>query len=291
MKIRKTHSLATLALAAAASSPASLRAQTIAAGDTRLVGFATSIQSSSVAPGTSAAVSNPLAPLGAPDQGFDGVATNGLFSLGDPQPGVTPGQITLGFNQAITNGAGDDFAVFENATNFTADFGSGGIFAELAFVEVSTNGSDFARFNNVSNSTLPDSDPGTPPLPTDLLADFGLAFATLPDRGLVSGFAGADPALAGTLFDLDSLLNDAAVLSGAVDLSEINFVRLVDIPGDGRFTDSNGNPIFDAFDPGNSTGGFDLDAVGVLNQVPEPGSAALLVALTGLAVLRRRHAS
>ena len=56
----------------------------------------------------------------------------------------------------------------------------------------------------------------------------------------------------------------------------INFVRLVDIVGDGRTTDSNGNPIFDAFSPNNATGGFDLDAVGVLNAVPEPTTAALL---------------
>lgn len=285
MKIRKTHSVATLALVATAISPAASRAQTLAADDARLVGFATSVQNSSAAPGTSGAVDNPLAALGAPDQGFNGIATNGLFSLGDPVPGVAGGQITLGFDRAITNGAGDDFAVFENAD----DFGAFGLFVELAFVEVSTDGNTFARFNNVSDSTLPDNDPNTPALATDLLADFGQAFATLPDRDLVSGLAGADPAFVGTLFNLDALLGDALVISGAVDLTEINFVRLVDIPGDGRFADSNGNPIFDAFDPGNVTGGFDLDAVGVINQIPEPGSAALLAALVGVAARCRRH--
>src|SRR4029079_17716055 len=49
--------------------------------------------------------------------------------------------VTVGFDFPITNGPGTDFVAWENG------FVSGGnVFGELGFVEVSTNGIDFARF-------------------------------------------------------------------------------------------------------------------------------------------------
>lgn len=278
--------------ALAAGLPALASAQPIAADDSRLAGFATSVAefSPSTPDSLSPEVSSPSAALGAPDSGSTGAPDFlpvGLVSLGDAPVGTASGSITLGFDQAITNGAGADFAIFENASDFT-NFGSG-IFAELAFVEVSTDGNTFARFATSSLTTFPD--PNGNALDTDLQLDFSgnQDFATLPSRSLVSGFAGADPAFNGTLFDLSALSSVAEVLAGTVDLDLINFVRLIDIAGDGRTTDSNGNPIFDAFSPNNATGGFDLDAVGVLNAVPEPTTAALL-SLAGLSLLRRRRA-
>ena len=92
----------------------------------------------------------------------------------------------------------------------------------------------------------------------------------------------------GTLFDLNDLLADALVQGGLVDLSAIAFVRVVDVPGDGSFLDSLGNPILDAWVTTGS-GGVDLDAVAALHLVPEPGTL-LLVGL-GLAALSRRRAS
>ena len=56
-----------------------------------------------------------------------------------------PGYITLGFETGISNGDGYDFAVFENAFG-----GAASVFAELGYVEVSSNGVDFARFDSVS---------------------------------------------------------------------------------------------------------------------------------------------
>ncbi|MEO1235477.1 MAG: PEP-CTERM sorting domain-containing protein [Planctomycetota bacterium] len=264
-------------------------AQPIADDDPALVAFATEVVDFSPAPGLADSVSDPDAALGAPDSGSTGspdFTPVGLVSLGDPATGVSAGSITLGFDQAITNGTGADFAVFENAGSFTP----GEVFAELAFVEVSTNGTDFARFPTESSTTFPD--PAGPALPTDLVLDFSgnQDFATVPLSNTLTGFAGIDPAFSGTPFDLEALVADALVLSGVVDLDEINFVRLVDIPGDGRDVDSLGNPIFDAFSPGNATGGFDLDAVGVINQVPEPG-AGLLLAAAGLVAGRRRRGS
>ena len=60
-----------------------------------------------------------------------------VLSLGDG------GFITLEFDPPIGNGPGDDFAVFENGFY---DNATGELFGEFAFVEVSSNGVDFARF-------------------------------------------------------------------------------------------------------------------------------------------------
>ena len=66
-----------------------------------------------------------------------GVST-AVVSLGDG------GSITLTFAQEIYDGPGFDLAVFENGITDT--------FLELAFVEVSSNGIDFARFAAVSQT-------------------------------------------------------------------------------------------------------------------------------------------
>ena len=228
--------------------------------------------------------------MGAPNVGSTGspnFSPIGLVSLGDPSPGEAAGSITLGFSTPVNNSLGERIAVFENASNF------GTLFAELAFVEVSSDGVVFSRFETSSSVTSPDSDPVNSA--TDLIRDFfgNLDFATLPSRDLVSGFAGADLSFVGTIFDLSELENDSLVLDGSVDLDNIGFVRLVDIPGDGRETDSFGNPIFDAFSPNNATGGFDLDAIGVVSAaaVPEPSSLALFGFASTVVVLRRRRNS
>ena len=63
----------------------------------------------------------------------------------DPDTYKGPGEITLNFDTTIYNGDGCDFAVFENS------FGSAsGVFAELGYVEVSTDGDNFARFDSIS---------------------------------------------------------------------------------------------------------------------------------------------
>ena len=63
---------------------------------------------------------------------------NNVVSLGDG------GVATLTFSDSIyiTNGLGNDFAVFENAFNNT--------FLELSFVEVSSDGENFFGFDSVS---------------------------------------------------------------------------------------------------------------------------------------------
>ena len=91
----------------------------------------------------------------------------------------------------------------------------------------------------------------------------------------------------GTPFDLENLADDPLVIGGQVNLDEINFARIVDIPGSGDFLDSSGDPIYDAWHTWGS-GGVDLEAVGVINEVPEPATMCILVA-GGLGVLFRRR--
>jgi hypothetical protein len=186
-----------------------------------------------------------------------------VVSLGDG------GSITLSFPRPITNGSGFDFAVFENSF---AD-----AFLELALVEVSTNGVDFVRFPAVSL--------------TQTAAQIG-AFDPLDSTNL-HNLAGKYRAGFGTPFDLA----DVAGLSPAVDAANISFVRLVDVVGsiDPAFAtlDSLGNRINDPYPTAFASGGFDLDAVGVVHAVPEPGSLAIgsasAVAMLAVCTRRRRR--
>ena len=76
-------------------------------------------------------------------------------------------------------------------------------------------------------------------------------------------------------FDLENLVNEPSVVAGEIDLNQINFVRIVDIPGNGSFLDSEGRPIYDPWQtPIPGSGGFDLEAIGAINTntVPEPTS-------------------
>ncbi len=81
-----------------------------------------------------------------------------VVSLGDLTAaqitaGNPAGRITLRFARPIRNLSGADFVIFENG--FTSGFntggsGIGGVFAELAYVEVSADGVNFQRFNPTS---------------------------------------------------------------------------------------------------------------------------------------------
>ena len=148
------------------------------------------------------------------------------------------GALTLTFDPPIADGAGPDFAVFENG--FADDF------LELAWVEVSSDGEHFARFGGVSLSESPVD-----------------AFGRL-DTARIGGFAGRYRAGQGTPFDLADLDGDAGVLAGLVDRSAIAYVRVVDVIGDGSILDSLGNPVYDPF-PVSGSAGFDLDGVAVLS--------------------------
>ncbi len=163
--------------------------------------------------------------------------------------GGEPGTLTLGFDVVIADGPGPDIAVFENSFIALTD---GLLFAELAFVEVSSDGSVFARFPAEADTAGPPQ-PFTTLDPTDI---YNLAGKHLNGGG----------ASWGTPFDLAELAGAPEVVSGAVDPGAIRFVRIVDIPGDGSFADAMGRAVFDPW-PTSGSGGVDIDAVGVLNAV------------------------
>lgn len=164
------------------------------------------------------------------------------------------GQITLTFSGTIFDGPGADFAVFENSFSDT--------FLELGWVEVSSNGVDYFRFANYSFTPA-------------AIAGFGSV-----DPTNIEGLAGKYRQGYGTPFDLSTLAGNAGL-----DINNVQYVRIVDIIGNGTQFDSypanlgGPHPIYDPF-PTSGTGGFDLDALGVMHfsatQVPEPGTYALL---------------
>ncbi len=162
-------------------------------------------------------------------------ADNLSVSLGDG------GMATLEFNSHIIDGPGFDFAVFENA--FMDDF------LELAFVEVSSDGLHFVRFPSAS-LTSSASQKG--------------AFDRI-DAQKINNLAGKYRTLYGTPFDL-SVLDTSSVL----DMKNITHIRIIDVVGNITFFssfDASGNIINDPWPTPFYSCGFDLDAVGILNNL------------------------
>jgi hypothetical protein len=150
------------------------------------------------------------------------------------------GLVTVSFDAELSDGVGAEIAVFENGLGTTEE-----LFGELAYVEISSNGTDFVRFPGTTTRRTP-------------VKDFGRINAAD-----YAGFAGLHPGGTGTAFDLAELASDPKVTGGQVDLSAIRYVRLIDVIGDGSETDKNGNPIYDPY-PTTGTAGFDLDGVALL---------------------------
>jgi hypothetical protein len=171
------------------------------------------------------------------------------------------GHITLRFDPPIADGPGSDFAVFENS------FSDG--FLEVAWVEVSSDGSHFVRFPAFSLTPGP-------------VAAFGSSMDATNLEGLAGKYRGGF----GTPFDLTRLAGAAGL-----DVGAVTHVRLVDVVGDGSapndltpaslagwlgmplaslppslVTIASGAPaaIYDPY-PTVGSAGFDLDAVGVLH--------------------------
>lgn len=217
-------------------------------------------------------------------RGSTTISTTGINSLGDLDAdeiaaGALPGYLTVTFPTGIRNGAGPDFAVFENGFVFPSE---PYLFAEFAFVEVSSNGSDFIRFPAISTNTT-------------WAGDFGPGFAGY-DVTNVYNLAGKHPSGFGTPFDLAELAADPLVVGGQVNLNNIQYVKLVDIPGSGAFLDSQGHPILDNWLTSGGSGGFDFrlpagQGVGVIHAVPEPAAAVVASAATALCAARRRRTS
>ena len=188
--------------------------------------------------------------------------TADVFSLGDG------GSITLFFATGVGDGPGDDFAVYENGF-----YSIEGLFAEFAFVEVSSNGVDFARFDALSFRAEPVG-----------------SFEPV-DPNDYENFAGDQPLDSGTGFDLAELVGHPLVASGLLDLNDVAYVRLIDVIGNGTTLDADAQQVWDPYPTAFAAGGFDAEAVGVLHVAPEPGASVLLAAgASCLALLARWRA-
>jgi len=166
-----------------------------------------------------------------------GKADGQVVSLGDG------GSATLTFDTVISDHDGWDFAVFEN--------GFSDSFLELGFVEVSSDGIHFVRFPSVSL--------------TQTQKQVG-AWDTLDTRKLYN-LAGKYRVLYGTPFDLYQLRDSAGI-----DIHHITTIRVIDVVGCiqdpyARY-DSQGHKINDPWPTPFNTCGFDLDAVGLVQNAP-----------------------
>lgn len=181
----------------------------------------------------------------------------GLASFGNPTdvlgPSGTPcslgdgGSITLTFALPITNAPGPDFVVFENGFAL-----GGGVFAECGFVEVSSDGTNFARLPAFCRRTVP-----TGAFDAINPADY---------YNLPGNFVG------GTAIDLEDLVaaGDPLVSGGQVNLSSITHVRLVDVVGDiqgpGGTLDYLGRHVSDPYPTAFASSGMDVTGIGVIHQ-------------------------
>ena len=161
--------------------------------------------------------------------------TGGVVSLGDG------GYAILTFENPIIDGPGWDFAVFEN--------GFGDTFLELAFVEVSSDGINYFRFPATSNTQ-----------DTVQIGSFGSVDATKIDN-----LAGKYRAAYGTPFDLQELSSQSGL-----NINAITHVKIIDVVGCIQNTfasyDSHGHKVNDPWNTPFPSGGFDLDAIGVIHQ-------------------------
>jgi len=212
---------------------------------------------------------------------FD-IVSLGDLDEGEIAGGIEPGRITLVFGDpceagdtgAIRDAKGYDFAVFENgfvsAWNTVGGSVAGQMLGELGYVEVSSNGRDFVRFASVSLTPAP---VGPYPFGTIEISNV---------HNLAGKHPNANGLCTGTPFDLRDVAGDPLVMSGAADINDIHYVRIVDIPGSGDFLDEaqghidaakwpiigvydHNHPIYDAWVTSGS-GGLDVEAVGVLNE-------------------------
>ena len=186
-----------------------------------------------------------LVDFGAPENALNQADGNpNIISLGDG------GSAVLQFNHPIVNGQGYDFAVFENG--FLKEPNSALAFLELAFVEVSTDGIEYVRFPAISE------------IPTNNQLDsFGFM-----DARFIHNFAGKYINNYGTPFDLEDLIG--LTENTSVDINNINYIKIIDVIGtinpDFATFDAQNNIVNDPFPTAFSSGGFDLDAVGVIHN-------------------------
>jgi hypothetical protein len=192
-----------------------------------------------------------------------------VLSLGDS------GIATLSFDQFIMDGPGYDFAVFEN--------GFADNYIELGHVEVSSDGIHFFRFLSTTE------------IPLTAQANNG----SYTDCRMIDNLAGKYRVGYGTPFDLSDLPNNPDL-----DKYAVKYVRIIDvigaISGNHLTSDQFGTTINDPFPTPFESGGFDLEAIGLINATlgvndlqalkisafPNPATDQIQITLEGEARLK-----
>jgi hypothetical protein len=179
---------------------------------------------------------NTYAAYGLDTNAIGKAGNNTVVSLGDG------GSAILTFKNPINNGVGADFAVFENAFQPT--------FLELAYVEVSSDGINYHRFNATSN--IQDTVQIGP-------------FDNLGNATLLNNLAGKYSARYGTPFNLDELQGIAGL-----NINAITHIKIIDAIGTINplyaSYDINNNKINDPYPTAFASGGFDLDGIGIIHS-------------------------
>ncbi|MEM6552648.1 MAG: hypothetical protein AAF750_11045 [Planctomycetota bacterium] len=221
-------------------------------------------------------ITNPMDPQGGAVTPFQpAFATDEIVSIG------AGGQLTVSFDEPVTddplNPFGIDLIVFGNAFyifnpgNQTA---TGGAFTEGGVIEVSAKGTDFFAVNGLfADDVFPTNgflDPSRPR--TTLGPGGGVAEGTLPTDFTLPVDPGFEVQAGDTL---DDILDGYAGSGGgvgidlaSVGLSEVSFVRV-------------SNPLGSIASP-------EIDGFADVAPIPEPTGLAVLGAMAGLALTRRR---
>lgn len=166
------------------------------------------------------------------------------------------GSIVLTFPQPIVaNGTGDEFAVFSN--------GLGTGYCKLGQVWVSQNDVTWYEEPNYSYT----------PAPLSTYSE-GMILTN------IEGYCGKYGAGYGEPFSID--------YPGFP--SEINYVKVTDVQGNGSYFDSNGNVIYDNYP---NDDGCNVAGVAVMSEavVPEPGTLPLLLVVFGATLLYRQYSN
>ena len=163
-----------------------------------------------------------------------GSPTGALVSLGDR------GEAVATFNFPVMDGPGFDFAVFEN--------GNTG-YLELGIVKVSSDGIHYFGFPTYSQTPT-----------SSQIGTFGT-----PQAAYLNNLAGKYDGTYGTPFDISEIPN-----TPLLDKNNITHIKIIDVVGsiDPQYAtyDSQGNAINDSFPTPFDSGGFDLQAVGVIHE-------------------------
>jgi hypothetical protein len=214
---------------------------------TVIVGWATNIEvvrgyikiSDTTHTYTEAGVTSNRAWAGTPENAL-GAANGSFVSFGDG------GYAILQFENPIGNGPGPDFAVFENAM-FSPPNQNEMCFVELAFVEVSSDGENYERFPAVSQMQYH----------TQVTSFQSVEWSKY------HNFAGIFPVFYAVPFDLDDIHGEL------VDKNNITHIKIIDAVGcvNPEFAtyDAEANIVNCSWPTPFNTGGFDLDAVGVIH--------------------------